>query len=58
MGVATEGDLGRVNGQGGLNVTAIGDMFGTKVDRHGDAWNKHVHHIADDSTHHQRINGG
>lgn len=58
MGVAAESDLGRVNGHGGFDVAAISDMLGPKVDRHGDGGHKHVHHIADDAPHHQRINGG
>lgn len=53
-----DGDLRRTDSNGGFNVTAIGDMLGTKVDRHGHPWYKHVDHVTNHTANNKRINRG
>ena len=48
----------RVNYKRRLNVTAISDMLGVEVDRHGSSRDEHVDNVADHPPHHQRINRG
>lgn len=55
--ISSKSDPGLVDSYGWLNVTAIGDMFRTIVNRHGNRWYEHVNDITNHTTNHQRISG-
>lgn len=48
-------DLWGLLGNGGLDVTPIANTLGPIVDRHVNAWHKHVNHISYHPPNYQRI---
>eukprot|EP00252_Welwitschia_mirabilis_P025439 TRINITY_DN792_c0_g1_i1.p2 TRINITY_DN792_c0_g1~~TRINITY_DN792_c0_g1_i1.p2 ORF type:complete len:220 (+),score=-7.04 TRINITY_DN792_c0_g1_i1:353-1012(+) len=50
-----EADGGAVEGEGGLDVASVGDLFAAEVNGQVHRWSEHVEHVSDHFPHHQRV---